>query len=580
MKSQQNDAALAQHCAGEIRQAFADYNEEFSEVTQRARLRFEQRDWKAGQQDAVERIELYARYVQQMADAIRISLGDRWQDHELWTLIKAEFGQQISDYIDVEFTKTYFSSITRKIFDTVGIDPDVEFVAVDYRPMETISHTIRLRVYRPEESLSDMFRHVLDDYAYDTGWLDMDGCTRFLSRELARHWRTRDGASSVQRIEFIRPVFYQNTRAYIVGRSIGAEGRMEPLVIALKNSGEGVVADAVLMDSRDVGILFGFTRSYIHVDLDTVADAIVFLRTIMPGKPVAEIYTVLGRAKQGKTERYRSFFRHLHGSSDKFIDAPGDKGMVMIVFTLPSYDIVFKVIRDRFAYPKTVVRRDVLNKYQLVFKHDRAGRLVDAQEFRLLRFRKKRFSADLLDELLTNASETCRIEGDKIVINHLYVERRMTPLNLFLQQAEPEDARMAVLDYGQAIRDLAASNIFPGDLLLKNFGVTRNGRVIFYDYDELCLVTDCNFRELPVPKTLEEEMQADAWFYVDDNDVFPEQFISFLGLEPDHLEIFLEAHSDLLTAAFWRDRKNHQMAGDMPELLPYRQSLTAPRATD
>jgi isocitrate dehydrogenase kinase/phosphatase len=226
------------------------------------------------------------------------------------------------------------------------------------------------------------------------------------------------------------------------------------------------------------------------------------------------------------------------------------------------------------------VRRDVLNKYQLVFKHDRAGRLVDAQEFRLLRFRQQRFSADLLDELLTKASETCRTEGDKIVINHLYVERRMTPLNLFLQQAQPEEARMAVLDYGQAIRDLAASNIFPGDLLLKNFGVTRNGRVIFYDYDELCLVTDCNFRELPVPTTLEEEMQADAWFYVDDNDVFPEQFISFLGLEPDHLEIFLEAHSDLLTAAFWRDRKNHQMAGDMPELLPYRQSVTAPRTPD
>jgi isocitrate dehydrogenase kinase/phosphatase len=574
------DAALAQQIAGEIRQAFADYNEEFSEVTQRARLRFEQRDWKAGQQDAVERIELYARYVQQMADAIKVSPGDRWQDRELWKLIKAEFGQQISDYIDVEFTKTYFSSITRKIFDTVGIDPDVEFVAVDYRPMETISHTIRLNLYRMEESFPDMFRHVLEDYSYDAGWLDMSGCVRFLSRELTRHWQTLGGTASVQRIEFIRPVFYQNTRAYIVGRSIGADGRMEPLVIALKNSGDGVVVDAVLMDSRDVGILFGFTRSYIHVDLDTVADAIVFLRTIMPGKPVAEIYTVLGRAKQGKTERYRSFFRHLHGSSDKFVDAPGDKGMVMIVFTLPSYDIVFKVIRDRFAYPKTVVRRDVLNKYQLVFKHDRAGRLVDAQEFRLLRFRKQRFSADLLEELLTNASETCRIEGDKIVINHLYVERRMTPLNLFLQQAQPEEARMAVLDYGQAIRDLAASNIFPGDLLLTNFGVTRNGRVIFYDYDELCLVTDCNFRELPVPKTLEEEMQADAWFYVGDNDVFPEQFISFLGLEPDHLEIFLEAHSDLLTAAFWRDRKNHQIAGDMPELLPYRRSLTAPRAPD
>ena len=580
MKPSCPDADLARQCAADIRGEFARYNEDFSAITQRARLRFEQCDWKVGQQDAVERIELYARFVQQMADAIKAKLGSRSEDHALWKLIKAEYADQINDYVDIEFTKTYFSSITRKIFDTVGIDPDVEFVAVDYRPMETINHTIRLNVYRMDESYSATFEKLLSDYSYDVGWLDIARCAGFLSRELKRHWRTLGESSHVQRIEFIRPVFYQNTRAYIVGRSIGADGKIEPLVIALRNGGQGVAVDAVLMNSRDVGILFGFTRSYIHVDLETVADAIVFLRTIMPGKPVAEIYTVLGRAKQGKTERYRSFFRHLHGSSDKFIDAPGDKGMVMIVFTLPSYDIVFKIIRDRFDYPKTVVRRDVLNKYQLVFKHDRAGRLVDAQEFRLLRFRKKRFSPELLEELLTQASETCWIEGDKIVINHLYVERRMTPLNLFLQEAAPEDARMAVLDYGQAIRDLAASNIFPGDLLLKNFGVTRNRRVIFYDYDELCLVTDCNFRELPEPQTLEEEMQADAWFYVDDDDVFPEQFISFLGLEPHHLEIFLEAHSDLLTAAFWRDRKNHQIAGDMPELLPYRRSLMAPRALD
>jgi isocitrate dehydrogenase kinase/phosphatase len=288
------------------------------------------------------------------------------------------------------------------------------------------------------------------------------------------------------------------------------------------------------------------------------------------------LFAVMGRARQGKTERYRSFFRHLSHSDDKFIDAPGDKGMVMVVFTLPSYDIVFKIIRDRFAYPKTVVRRDVLDAYQLVFKHDRAGRLVDAQEFKLLKFRKDRFEPSLLDELLTDASETVRIEGKNLVIEHLYIERRLTPLNLYLREAAPEDARLAVLDYGQAIRDLASSNIFPGDLLLKNFGVTRSGRVIFYDYDELCLVTNCNFRDLPKAATLEEEMQAEAWFYVGDDDVFPEQFVSFLGLEPEHLEMFLEAHGDLLTADLWRQMKKRHGKGDIVEVLPYRRSLIAP----
>jgi isocitrate dehydrogenase kinase/phosphatase len=250
--------------------------------------------------------------------------------------------------------------------------------------------------------------------------------------------------------------------------------------------------------------------------------------------------------------------------------------MVMAVFTLPSYDIVFKIIRDKFAYPKTVVRRDVLDKYQLVFKRDRAGRLVDAQEFKLLRFKTERFEETLLEELLTETSDTVRIEGDNLVIEHLYIERRLAPLNLYLRDAPAGDARMAVIDYGQAIRDLALTNIFPGDLLLKNFGVTRNGRVIFYDYDELCLVTDCYFRDLPKASTLEEEMEAEAWFYVGDDDVFPEQFISFLGLDPDHMEILLEAHGDLLTADFWRQMKKRHKADEVLEVLPYRRSLMAP----
>ena len=201
---------------------------------------------------------------------------------------------------------------------------------------------------------------------------------------------------------------------------------------------------------------------------------------------------------------------------------------------------------------------------------------MDAQEFKLLRFPADRFERSLRDELLEEASKTVSIEGNNLVIEHLYIERRLTPLNLYLREADAEDSRLAVIDYGQAIRDLASSNIFPGDLLLKNFGVTRNGRVIFYDYDELCLVTDCVFRDMPQASTLEEEMQADAWFYVGDNDVFPEQFVSFLGLEPQHLEVFLEAHGDLLTADFWRRMKKRHKAGEVLEVLPYRRSLMAP----
>src|SRR5690606_26787892 len=161
------------------------------------------------------------------------------------------------------------------------------------------------------------------------------------------------GEDPIRSIELLTVPFFRERRAYLVGRIFGAN-RFAPLVIALINAAEGGLrADAVLVRAEEVSILFGYTRSYFHADLATVGDAVVCLRTLMPEKPIDELYTVLGRAKQGKTERYRHYYRHLDHSSDSFALADGERGMVMAVFTLPSYPLVFKVIRDRFAPPKT-----------------------------------------------------------------------------------------------------------------------------------------------------------------------------------------------------------------------------------
>jgi isocitrate dehydrogenase kinase/phosphatase len=568
------DSGLARVTARAIFNAFGAYNAEFREVTRRARLRFETRDWVAGRRDAIERIDLYDGYVVSTTEAMRERLAARATDRALWVQIKSCFEDEIRDFIDLEFEKTFFSSITRRLFGTVGVDPEVEFVALDLDPLSKVRPPQLLNLYEHEARLESLVGAVLEDYSFESPWRDFKWSVDFVAAELVRAWSALGGIERFTRIEFMRPIFYQNTRAYIVGRALGA-AQPQPVVIALKNAPEGVSVDAVLTSVRDTSILFGFTRSYFHADLETVHDAVVFLRTILPRKPLSELFTVLGRARQGKTETYRTFFRHLQNSGDPFVEAPGDRGMVMAVFTLPSFDVVFKVIRDRFAYPKTVVRKDVLDKYYLVFRHDRAGRLVDAQEFKMLRFPRTRFDSALLDHLLESAAQTVSIDGDDVVITHCYVERRLRPLNLYLAEASPLAARHAVLDYGQAIRDLAATNIFPGDLLLKNFGVTRNGRVIFYDYDELCLVTECKFRKLPRPRTLEEEMGSEAWYFVDEDDVFPEQFINFLGFEPTQLEIFLEHHSELLAPEFWRDMQRRHEAREVLEILPYRPSLSA-----
>ena len=574
MPDEVTETALARDCARAIFDAFGDYNAEFRDVTRRARQRFETCDWVAARRDAMERIDLYDRYVGHTTEMMRARLGDRATDRNLWMRIRNCFEDEIRDFIDLEFEKTFFSSITRRLFATIGVDPEVEFVALDLDPLAKVRPPQALNAYDFSGPLEQVLEEILEDHSFESPWLDFKASVDFVASELTRAWEPLGGISRLTHIEFMRPIFYQNTRAYVVGRALGT-AQPQPVVIALKNSADGVSVDALLTSVRDTSILFGFTRSYFHADLETVHDAVVFLRTILPRKPLAELFTVLGRARQGKTETYRTLFRHLQNSGDPFIEAPGDRGMVMAVFTLPSFDVVFKIIRDRFAYPKTVVRKDVLDKYYLVFRHDRAGRLVDAQEFKMLRFPRKRFNAQLLEHLLESTSQTVFLEGEDVVITHCYIERRLRPLNLYLAEASPLATRHAVLDYGQAIRDLAATNIFPGDLLLKNFGVTRNGRVIFYDYDELCLVTECNFRKLPKARTVEEEMQSEAWFFVDENDVFPEQFISFLGLEPSQLEVFLEHHSDLLTPEFWRDMKRRHEAGEVLEILPYRPSTAA-----
>ncbi len=560
--------ASADDVARAIADAFLAYNADFRNITRRARATFEARNWRAARADAVDRIELYDRRVRRAVQDTAAMLGERAKDRDLWADVKRHYAARIAGYPDNAFFKTFFSSITRQTFSTIGVDPGIEFAASDIAPPDNVSSGREVRTYRNRGDIAHLIDQMLGDFPFSVPCRDRDRTVRFIAAEIDARIGALGEGRRVESIDMLTTVFYRSTRAFLVGR-IDGDGFVAPLLIALRNTDEGIVADAVLLTRNDASMIFGFTRSYFHADIDNVGATVAFLSSILPRKSLAEIYTVLGRAKQGKTERYRAFFRHLEHSSDLFVHAPGDKGMVMEVFTLPSADIVFKIIRDRFAYPKDMARKDVMEKYELVFKHDRAGRLIDAQEFKRLRLPTERFEPELTENLLEGCGESCRIEGRHIVLEHCYVERRLTPLNLFLETADEDAARTAAMEYGQAIRDLAMSNIFAGDLLLKNFGVTRHGRVIFYDYDELCLVTDCNFRRLPEPRDDMDEMRAGAWFYVGPDDVFPEQFIEFLGFREPARTAFLEFHGDLLTPEFWTRLKRRFEAGEVIDVLPY-----------
>lgn len=567
------DSALAASIASCIAQGFEHYHHAFAQISRRARDRFQTRDWIAAKADAVERIELYDLCVSQCRLQLEQRLAGTAATLELWRGVKTCFDERVSSRIDAELYKTFYNTLTRRLFRTHGVDDRIEFMALDIEPSDAITHPVARHVYALSELRpADAFSRLLADFAFDVPYRHQLRCAAAIAVRLQddlAHW----GAYPVRAVELLQTVFYRERRAYLVGRVFG-EHRFSPCVIALVNDEEGIRVEAVLSRRRDVAHLFGVSRSYFQADLPTVADAVVFLRSILPGKPVDEIYTVLGRAKQGKTERYRTFFSHFQQhANERLVHAEGTPGMVMSVFTLPSYPLVFKLIRDRFAWPKTMSRQDVEEKYALVFNLDRIGRLLDAQPYRHLRFPVGRFAPELLDELVNQCSQSVRVEGGDVVIALCYVQRRFRPLNLYLREQGADAKRAAALDYAQAIVDMACNNIFPGDMLLKNFGVSRHGRAVFYDYDELCLVTDCNFRAWPAPRSEEEAMASEPWFHVAPNDVFPERFALFMGLPAPLLELVREKHGQLFDPAWWQGLQAGFRQGSFPDTPPYPRAL-------
>jgi isocitrate dehydrogenase kinase/phosphatase len=560
---------LSSQGASAIYRAFSAYRSQFKEITRRAPLRFKNRDWHGVRADAIRRLDLYKDAVNRIEIDIRRLLADQIQEKNIWAVIKTAYSGMLIQNDDWELAETFFNSITRRVFATVGVDAEIEFVNTDFDTPPTPTTSKIYHTFKGRESTARLIRMILADYSLMAPFQDIEYDAQQVAVKIEIHLRKMGASGKIDGIDMARRVFYRGMGAYLIGR-IFSGSTLVPLAIALLNTVDGIVVDGVLLNTDDVSILFGFTRSYFHVEVERPFDLIHFLKSILPHKRIAELYISTGFNKHGKTELYRELLDHMTVCYiDRFNISPGQRGMVMIVFNLPNDDLVFKLIRDRFDTPKKTTRREIMAKYDLVFRHDRAGRLVDAQAFEHLKFDTSCFSPQLLAELKQDAGGTVRLENDYIIVEHAYVERRVTPLDVFLNEADEPEAHKIVIEWGNAIKDLAVSNIFPGDILLKNFGVTRHGRVVFYDYDELCPLTSCNFRKLPPAYEYENEMASEPWFYVDDNDVFPEEFQKFLGLRPPLRDVFLEHHNDLFEVSFWQQAQQMIQAGELPHIYPY-----------
>jgi isocitrate dehydrogenase kinase/phosphatase len=558
---------VSDQVAQRIASAFGAWHVEFRGMTRRARGRFARREWQGGQDDAAARLASYQGWVERLVAELGV-LPPNPRGH--WSRVRDAFAREVAGWPDADLAATFFNSVTRRLLGTVGSDSFSEFTA----PLTTVDSlpTVNSRLLTvPGPIDASLIQSILASCPIGAPWEDQDGditrATAAIVRQLRELHDWPDTGLAIT-AEMLPGVFYRNKGAYVIGRLRSARG-LVPLVLALTHEVHGVALDAVLTSPDETSAVFGFSRSYFHADLEHPAPVIGFLASIMPVKREDELWTAIGYHKHGKTVFYRTLMRHLDAPGARFEVSEGDRGMVMAVFTLPSLNVVFKVIKDHFDHPKSVTHAQVRARYDLVFAHDRVGRLADAQEFDHLRFRRAHFVPELLDELTRVAQRTVLVNGDDVVIRHAYSERRVTPLNLYLRSATPAAALAVMVDYGNAVRDLAAANIFPGDMLLKNFGVTRHGRVIFYDYDELCLLTECRVRRLPTAATHEDEMSAETWFAVREGDIFPEEFRNFVMLPGDLGTAFLAQHGALFAPEFWWSMQERQRAGEVVDFFPY-----------
>ncbi|HIF9502333.1 bifunctional isocitrate dehydrogenase kinase/phosphatase [Photobacterium damselae] len=551
-----------------ILQGFDAMYGRFLDVTAGAQARFEQQLWPDVHHALKARIHFYDHHVGLVTHQIQAMVGERYNNQNFITQVKAAYEDLLIDYPRYDIAESFFNSVYCRIFQHKHIAPDKLFVDSSQQQRIPIYPTNLTRIYHYQDSLEQLLQRLLNDTPFTLSWRDQTNDITLLIEHLQQEFGER--LTLLSHIELIREPFYRNKAAYLVGQLQFSDHMTSPIVLPILNHhGQSLYIDACICDVNDVSIIFGFARSYFMVYAPAPAALVRFLAQLMPNKTLAELYTAIGCQKHAKTELYRDFIHHLAQSNDQFILAPGVKGMVMSVFTLPSYDFVFKIIKDTFAPQKDIRHNTVKEKYLLVKEHDRVGRMADTQEYRNFSFPKHRFSDELLEELQEVAPSIVHICDDEILIDHLYMERRMVPLNLYIETATEVDIYHAINEYGTAIKQLAAANIFPGDMLFKNFGVTRHKRVVFYDYDEISYMTDVNFRRIPPPRYPEDELAAEPWYSVGPNDVFPEEFPTFLVPNPQVRKLVELLHGDLFEASFWQQLQQNIKQGKLEDVYPY-----------
>jgi isocitrate dehydrogenase kinase/phosphatase len=544
-----------------------------------AKERFERADWHGQQLAQRARIEFYDQRVDEAVEYLQKEFQAASLDMNVWQQVKLHYIGLLVNHHQPELAETFFNSVTTKILHRSYFHNDFIFVrpavSTEYIEDDRPGSLPTFRAYYPgKDYLRETWLQIFADFDLKLEFQDLENDVNHVLNAVTQKLGDFRPRANFQ-IQVLSSLFYRNKGAYVVGKVINGFHELPFAVPILHNDDGKLIIDAALFGEDDLLILFSFARAYFMVAMEVPSAYVTFLRSIMPRKPRSEIYSAIGLHKQGKNTFYRDFLAHLKNSSDQFRIAPGIKGMVMLVFDLPSFPYVFKVIKDFYPAPKETTRDIIKSKYLLVKQHDRVGRMADNMEYSKVAFPRARFEDSLVAELKHFAPSQLEISDsnadgqEELILKHVYIERRMVPLNIYLQEATPEQLEHAVIEYGNAIKDLVRANIFPGDMLWKNFGVTRHGKVVFYDYDEIEYLTDCQFKKIPEPRTPEEEMSGEVWYKVGPRDVFPETFAPFLLGNAAVRGVFMQHHADLLDSDFWQGHKERILAGHVHDVFPY-----------
>lgn len=562
------DQELTHTTIDQILKGFDNYFNSFKELTRKAPEFFQNRDWNGMQVNHRQRLRLYKDEVNATKLRLQQILGNFVGDSDFWKKVKKEYSQAIDGRNDIELVETFFNSVIRKLYPGLAINDSLMFVHEGFSSCEIKSLDQLYYTYPPHWGLQKIIRSIIEDFDFKVPYLNKEEDIQYLVRAIREVILRRYTADESTLTQVVKSVFYRNKAAYLIGRTF-VGGKWMPFIIPFLHGPKGIYVDTMIFDPKIMAHMFSFTRSFFMVETEIPSQLIAFLNSVITHKQIHELYNAIGFNKHGKTELYRDFLNHLENSQDQFVIAEGIKGMVMAVFTLPSYNMVFKMIKDYFDPPKTMTRQEVRDKYKIVGLHDRVGRMADTHEFEEFHLPLNRIHPSLMEELRNTVNSLLHINQDELIIRHVYTERKMIPLNIYLENCSLEEARQAVEEYGNAILQLAKANIFPGDMMTKNFGVTRQKRVVFYDYDEIEFLTDMNFRWKPKPQTYEEIYASSPWYDIAPNDVFPEDFKRFMIGRKDVKEYFIDYHKNLFDPDYWISIQKSLKAGELLHALPY-----------